>query len=1494
MPLDNVIDVAKMPSARQMQGNIPVNEASALAMRLAEKHHVCLVKCHRNKKIYKNQTPMGDPLAMLEKFIEPNDAFVGLACGKTSDIIVVDCDVKHGVNGVTQFLGLCGSREPSSVYQDSPSGGRHYFFRYQAGCGRNRNPLRIGGKKYAIDIKGDHGYVMFDERLGYKMHGNIQDAPPLPDWLARELSLGSDCEREGSASRWEIGKGCAIIRKADAGSRNETLNSIVFSLGRRFHGDPDAIEEIRSEAAAAAHECGLDGREILDTLDSALKSADKLGGYESEDELPSFIKQHLEEMDREADEAAEKAVEDLPDGVLPPPPVHILDQISPRIRWILESVAEAKQTTVEMTLCVFLSLVSACLGRARGVIYSEEHHWREVANLYFLLIAESGEGKSHVHSFFFEALKKLEDTQKELWATGQAAYEEEYANWKKEKVKAGEKGSPAPKRPKNTQYLLDDATIEAAVERLKDNPRGLFWAIDEFNGFFKSLDRYSKNGAGEGKRKLISAFDSGRISMTRKSQNGVSNECHLPNATIGMCGNIQPELLEKVFTADDFNQGWPQRFLYTRSIRLSPPTYPLPKLDPQISDLLWLLTMKLVNLSMDPAGKGERSVTKWLKLDPDAKKVIDDYFNELSQQTFYTSFKSYAQKLKSMTLRMALILHYMGFAISDGGFDENTGLLKKNYDAEQYIGAKTAEAAVQIMRWFAEHSAQVAALFNPALRGGKKGTAMTSSGEALIIALSRMVVEHADDIVSMGHSVDNQTYKTWLKQHGIRASAQILLDPEKVLKIETWRNARTRGRTISVESINRAQAKLTPIDAFSEKHGIEMDFDGENKELLQVRARKLMTQKPSGEELRAYRQFDTSLKLFEPENIHLPTHIPTPEDMAARLYDDMQKSLGIGPYAEKKDGEKTENTADQTVSPAEQTGSAADSATEQTKVAAETAPVVEAPASETAANTVIEAVETKAEEPVSVTKLIAQNSTVSETPAEDSVSSVEEPAANTEKALAEPETPVVSEIQNPYAGLDLKTIMRQRYNIANDDDWDAAVRSSDMPAFGEFNREVVETCALCAKMEQKGESFAFYQNSLEVIDLSLERYGLLGEGTLSSVDKSVKLAENIRPIQALPAGGNFAPCPAIWTGEIITARETESPKTEAVQREEIRFPKTKIVLKGKRGKYPKKIFNNNLPVPVTYYYEIWGGAIRMKRVEKNRMELATPAWDNEFDMPVLAYKEAPYGPGPNDPKHISEIYAEMNLEAITELVPGKMAENIRPAGLSSNYFLTAQAELPASDNPVKKQLEFMNRAIDIEAFNRFEAERSAYLLENGFCPCPNEEIAKLMANIGDVLEATSGCFDAFDPELSKIWDKEVDIFPTEESWKPQETIIPVGWMATEGRKIWDSFDKEKQGNPDGSFDPEKIRKAREKAESIKKPIPLGPSQNDLLPDLPKSEKPMDDTPEGRKTRALPKILGTRKPAKNPVRADRNFRLGGSEDMSPRLDDYDNWEFYDYD
>ncbi|AMJ59018.1 VapE domain-containing protein [Bosea sp. PAMC 26642] len=278
--------------------------------------------CKPDKSPMCKWTTDGLPDHWLYMWDDNPDAMPGLGCGPAG-LVVVDCDVKRGVDGITAFKDLCchhGVALDSVPCVTTPSGGCHYYFRQPTGAaiGNSAGMLAPG-----VDVRGKQGYVIAPGAInvtggayGPLALSQIIGAPVLPDALAQLMrqhaapatlpqvadvrlpqslvadaipllegklpaalrlvtGAGHDELSAGIPMRWTLDDALERIATAPPGTRNHTLNREAFIALRRVGAgvlfEAKTVEALKRAALTA----GLDTIEIDQTLASAYKAAVK-------------------------------------------------------------------------------------------------------------------------------------------------------------------------------------------------------------------------------------------------------------------------------------------------------------------------------------------------------------------------------------------------------------------------------------------------------------------------------------------------------------------------------------------------------------------------------------------------------------------------------------------------------------------------------------------------------------------------------------------------------------------------------------------------------------------------------------------------------------------------------------------------------------------------------------------------------------------------------------------------------------------------------------------------------------------------------------------------------------------------------------------------------------------------------------------------------------------------------------------------------------------
>ena len=206
---------------------------------------------------------------------------VGIATGSVSGIDVLDLDRQHGA-----AAWWIENREkiPATRCHRTRSGGLHLLFRHHAG-------LRCSTAKIApgVDVKAENGCVVWWPSAGLPVLADISlgAVADWPNWLIDlakpspkaaapvyvRPSIPPDGTRRERYARAALCNAADRVASAPAGSRNTTLNSMVFQLARFVADGTLDPQDIADSLAVAALATGLDRREVIATIASAMRAA---------------------------------------------------------------------------------------------------------------------------------------------------------------------------------------------------------------------------------------------------------------------------------------------------------------------------------------------------------------------------------------------------------------------------------------------------------------------------------------------------------------------------------------------------------------------------------------------------------------------------------------------------------------------------------------------------------------------------------------------------------------------------------------------------------------------------------------------------------------------------------------------------------------------------------------------------------------------------------------------------------------------------------------------------------------------------------------------------------------------------------------------------------------------------------------------------------------------------------------------------------------------
>ena len=271
----------------------------------------------------------------------------------------------------------------------------------------------------------------------------------------------------------------------------------------------------------------------------------------------------------------------------------------------------------------------AMLGSMHQVLLDPASEWRQAPRLWGAAVAESGSKKSGaadaalagVHSYSAELNARSVDAQRLADESGQ-------------KVVV----------PFHT-LVATSATPAGAAHAMQDNPRGLFFPVDELVGWIAEQDAYN-GGGGSDRAFWLTANDGGPFTMLRAK----GNRIHVPSAGAAIFGGIQPSMLPTIHKRTDLTKdGLLMRFIVgyaSDTKRRRDPSTASPDARSQfLAFFRWLgQQADRMDYTLSPQAANQFN---------DYREVIDDC---IDVETF-PAFRSHLAKFAGMVGRVALIMH---------------------------------------------------------------------------------------------------------------------------------------------------------------------------------------------------------------------------------------------------------------------------------------------------------------------------------------------------------------------------------------------------------------------------------------------------------------------------------------------------------------------------------------------------------------------------------------------------------------------------------------------------------------------------------------------------------------------------------------------------------------------------------------------------------------------------------------------------------------------
>lgn len=462
--------------------------------------------------------------------------------------------------------------------------------------------------------------------------------------------------------------------------------------GRKYAADVAAIlQELDPPATVRVVE--------LDGLDEGGDVANLYEACRDEEEL-NALREKIERLAGETEPLKPKATPATPSTsstsssveAWRPFPTPALPKV---VSTLIEEAARAIGCDEAFVSLPLLAVLGSAVGTTRRV--ELKPGWSALPIVWPVTVAESGSQKSPAADVSLDHVREREDRLYEEYAAERQTYELEVEDFEKARSTwrhAKKSDDPPPKRPREPiqrRVLVEDATSEALVSALADNPRGLIVATDEFSGLLGSMGRY--NGTPAADEALFLKAHSGRShNVSRRTGRTV----HIRQAAIWLTGTIQPGVLRRALGIERRESG-----LLARLLLAAPPRKPKRWTTDTIG---WTTRGDFVRVldnlySLEHELKAGRSESKIVRLSRDAEKLFVKFHDEHNAETNELTGDLAAawSKLEETAGRLALVVHQAGLAAG-----EHVGAIE--------IDAGSMAAAIELTGWFKYETRRVYSL----------------------------------------------------------------------------------------------------------------------------------------------------------------------------------------------------------------------------------------------------------------------------------------------------------------------------------------------------------------------------------------------------------------------------------------------------------------------------------------------------------------------------------------------------------------------------------------------------------------------------------------------------------------------------------------------------------------------------------------------------------------------------------------------------------------
>jgi len=204
-------------------------------------------------------------------------------------------------------------------------------------------------------------------------------------------------------------------------------------------------------------------------------------------------------------------------------------------------------SSIDYMGCSYLWLVSVIIGNS--VKIQVKPGWVEPATMWMTIVGKAGIGKTPSISNVVFPIQKANNREIKKFVKEYDKYNEFMELDKKDR-----QNTEQIKRPRKTQFIADDITLEALVDLHEENKNAVGVFKDELAGWIKDMNKYR---AGSDLEFWLSTWSAKSVSLNRKT----AKSAFVPHPLIPVLGGIQPGIFDSFYNDENKDNGFIDRML---------------------------------------------------------------------------------------------------------------------------------------------------------------------------------------------------------------------------------------------------------------------------------------------------------------------------------------------------------------------------------------------------------------------------------------------------------------------------------------------------------------------------------------------------------------------------------------------------------------------------------------------------------------------------------------------------------------------------------------------------------------------------------------------------------------------------------------------------------------------------------------------------------------------------------------------------------------------